>query len=609
MRGYVSLPTGSGKTVIFAEVIKHLQLPTLVLVPTTQLVDQTLVELRNRMPEKRIEKQEGWRRDDGSIEVTVATYASIAHKVDSEHFSINPSRIRLVVMDEAHKSMGTMSRRYIDKHLNHTMHLGFTASEDYSPKRKLQNHLFDEVYKLTIREAVDLEMIAPYRVATFNTHGDMSEVDILHGDYNPRMLDKALNELDRNQRIARFFAENLGGEKAIFNVNTIEHAEKLAEELRQNQIIAVAVHGSLPKDKINAILDAFKRGEIMALTQAQLLVEGFDDQGISVAFNVTPTLSRVRSKQRNGRALRRDPDRPNKVSLIVECVDDGYISSPLFFSDDAVSGWSGLDPVAPLERSVAQYRNQVPVYTDPQTIITKSPKRSTNSRIAKPSGDSLRTTSDVPKKLTPKQAEKVGKAFGRLRARREEVEIDGDLRDSLDEAEHEVQIIEKLCDTNPVLRHIVLGTDLISPECTKRNLQEALIELAGNEMLKNTTLERYLIVQQIYADVLTLTKDDHRESTGTEPNFVSALLNSFSDKRPEYQHSGACNGVDPNLFFPERGASTKEAKAVCRDCVVREDCLDYAIVKGEKFGIWGGLSERERRPIRKQRKLAAKKNK
>ena len=65
-----------------------------------------------------------------------------------------------------------------------------------------------------------------------------------------------------------------------------------------------------------------------------------------------------------------------------------------------------------------------------------------------------------------------------------------------------------------------------------------------------------------------------------------------------------CLGVDPDLFFPERGASTREAKEVCRGCVVREDCLEYALSNGEKFGIWGGMSERERRRLRRARALA-----
>jgi WhiB family redox-sensing transcriptional regulator len=72
----------------------------------------------------------------------------------------------------------------------------------------------------------------------------------------------------------------------------------------------------------------------------------------------------------------------------------------------------------------------------------------------------------------------------------------------------------------------------------------------------------------------------------------------------EWQDYANCLGVDPDLFFPERGASTREAKEVCRGCVVREDCLEFALANGEKFGIWGGLSERERRRIRRQRALA-----
>ncbi|MCL4449452.1 MAG: WhiB family transcriptional regulator [Actinobacteria bacterium] len=62
-------------------------------------------------------------------------------------------------------------------------------------------------------------------------------------------------------------------------------------------------------------------------------------------------------------------------------------------------------------------------------------------------------------------------------------------------------------------------------------------------------------------------------------------------------------GVEPDLFFPERGASTREAKAVCRGCIVRGECLEYALKNGERFGIWGGTSERERRRIRRARAL------
>lgn len=61
-----------------------------------------------------------------------------------------------------------------------------------------------------------------------------------------------------------------------------------------------------------------------------------------------------------------------------------------------------------------------------------------------------------------------------------------------------------------------------------------------------------------------------------------------------------CRGCDPALFFPGQGESTRDAKAVCAACEVRRECLDYALRSGEKFGIWGGKSERERRRIRRQ---------
>lgn len=72
-----------------------------------------------------------------------------------------------------------------------------------------------------------------------------------------------------------------------------------------------------------------------------------------------------------------------------------------------------------------------------------------------------------------------------------------------------------------------------------------------------------------------------------------------------WQDLANCRGADPDLFFPERGASTRTAKGICRECSVRTECLEFAIVSSEKFGIWGGLSERERRKIRRERAATA----
>ena len=84
----------------------------------------------------------------------------------------------------------------------------------------------------------------------------------------------------------------------------------------------------------------------------------------------------------------------------------------------------------------------------------------------------------------------------------------------------------------------------------------------------------------------------------------SKLIEALAIGELSWQDDANCRGADADLFFPERGASTRKAKAICGACEVKADCLDYAIEMGEKFGIWGGLSERERRRVRRERQIA-----
>jgi WhiB family redox-sensing transcriptional regulator len=67
-----------------------------------------------------------------------------------------------------------------------------------------------------------------------------------------------------------------------------------------------------------------------------------------------------------------------------------------------------------------------------------------------------------------------------------------------------------------------------------------------------------------------------------------------------WQERALCAQTDPEAFFPEKGGSTREAKKVCLSCDVRAECLEYALAHDERFGIWGGLSERERRKLKKR---------
>ena len=74
----------------------------------------------------------------------------------------------------------------------------------------------------------------------------------------------------------------------------------------------------------------------------------------------------------------------------------------------------------------------------------------------------------------------------------------------------------------------------------------------------------------------------------------------FGAVEQEWQDQALCAQTDPEAFFPEKGGSTREAKKICTGCEVKAECLEYALANDERFGIWGGLSERERRKLKKR---------
>jgi WhiB family redox-sensing transcriptional regulator len=81
------------------------------------------------------------------------------------------------------------------------------------------------------------------------------------------------------------------------------------------------------------------------------------------------------------------------------------------------------------------------------------------------------------------------------------------------------------------------------------------------------------------------------------------LLRLLGDLEP-WQRDALCREHPEVEFFIERGASSAPAKALCQRCAVRDECLAYALEHGIRHGVWGGLSERERRRIKRERALA-----
>ena len=103
-----------------------------------------------------------------------------------------------------------------------------------------------------------------------------------------------------------------------------------------------------------------------------------------------------------------------------------------------------------------------------------------------------------------------------------------------------------------------------------------------------------------HANLIPLSSEP--SALGARPH-LSLVSDSFEPEAEsednQWQDRALCAQTDPEAFFPEKGGSTREAKRICLGCEVKDRCLDYALAHDERFGIWGGLSERERRRLKR----------
>lgn len=86
---------------------------------------------------------------------------------------------------------------------------------------------------------------------------------------------------------------------------------------------------------------------------------------------------------------------------------------------------------------------------------------------------------------------------------------------------------------------------------------------------------------------------------------IEATLSEWYGTSLAWRARAACAGIDPAVFFPERGCPADEARRICQPCPVRTDCLEYALDNHLRDGIWGGTAEKDRRIILRDRRVAA----
>ncbi|MEI6296772.1 MAG: DEAD/DEAH box helicase [bacterium] len=316
--GYIKLPTGAGKTVIFSELIESLRLKTLVVVPTQILVEQTGKEIEKFTEDLDIGKIYTYAKNHGD-DVTITTYSSLINKIKDG--SINPKDYKCLILDEAHKALSEKRIESISG-FDDAIKLGFTATPEYSEDKNVAKLLSKEICSLSIKEAVKEKVLSGFSVYLVQTNIDLSEVKVTStGEYNQEDLERAINKEARNKAGVDVYRKMFDGERAVVYCCGVAHAENMARLYNEQGISANFVSGKQGKTEREQILNDFKEGKIKVLCNSDILIEGFDEKKASVCINLKPTLSKIVAEQRAGRVLRIDETNLDKIGRIVDFVD------------------------------------------------------------------------------------------------------------------------------------------------------------------------------------------------------------------------------------------------------------------------------------------------
>lgn len=232
----------------------------------------------------------------------------------------------LVLIDEAHLIPGkssTMYRRFLDalKGINPALKvIGLTATPfrlDCGMLHEGQNALFTDIaYEAPVRELIDAGYLSPLVSKQPATRLDVSKVGTRAGDFIARDLAAAVDQDAITRAAVTEIIEHGRDRKSwLAFCSGVEHARHVAEEFGRQGISCRTIFGSTPKDERDAILSAFKRGEIRALASMGVLTTGFNAPGVDLIALLRPTQSAGLYVQMVGRGTRLAPGKENCLIL------------------------------------------------------------------------------------------------------------------------------------------------------------------------------------------------------------------------------------------------------------------------------------------------------
>jgi superfamily II DNA or RNA helicase len=302
-RQLVVLPTGGGKTVVFAHLVSRRPGRALVLAHRDELISQAASKLALVGGSLDIGIVKA-RQDEHDARVVVASVQTLARPGRVARLG----KFSTVIVDEAHHAVAST---YLDilaelgcMDAGGPLTVGFTATAGRSDKVGLRAAWSEITYQRGIVQMIAEGYLCDVRAVQIGTDFDLGNVQVRAGDYTDSSIGAELERSDALNAAAKAYAEYAKGRLGVAFTPTIATAHALAEKLRATGIPAEAVDGTMHTDDRRGVLARLHRGETRVVTNCAVLTEGWDEPAVSCALMLRPTKSAPLFVQMAGRVLR-----------------------------------------------------------------------------------------------------------------------------------------------------------------------------------------------------------------------------------------------------------------------------------------------------------------
>ncbi|MBN1654087.1 MAG: DEAD/DEAH box helicase [Deltaproteobacteria bacterium] len=349
-RQLVCLPTGTGKTVIFASFPSFFSMKKrmLVLAHREELLDQARDKILTANPHLKVEVEQAARSAGPSSDVVVASIPTLGRAGSKRLASFDPEQFYLVVVDEAHHAIAATYRRV----LNHfslfdpdtpRLLVGFTATPKRGDRQGLQS-VFQEIsFSRGLPEMIGAGYLAPVSGYRVETDVDLSRVRTRMGDFIASQLSKVVNVSARNQLVVKVFQDYLAERQTLCFCVDVAHSKSLAEAFIDAKIPAASVTGEMQTTERHKALDDFSRGRVRVLTNCMVLTEGYDESKVAGIILARPTKSSLLYTQMIGRGTRLHPGKEDVsvIDIVDVTREHGLVTLPSLFGLSSVFDLEG----------------------------------------------------------------------------------------------------------------------------------------------------------------------------------------------------------------------------------------------------------------------------